>query len=212
MKAVLHGSWVDYVIYMGMTERYPEWFQKEVLDDIYMDEHRFTFWLPEEERPWDYHEKELVESDSVFLRKPNGEIFRTSKYVFEQLYVIFLYDGFSNHGIAAYEEDSIEYVECQPGVLSAEYPDWFYEYFTEAIHFQNCNESIFIFEINTPGNPVTSSTRNQVVPLGSGLGQVAVDTHCVFLRNFLGEIRHMEYSDFLKHYHPGPVGGHIYGG
>lgn len=212
MRAVLHGGWVDYVMYMGLTERYPDWFHQEVLDDIFMDEHRFTFWVPEEERSWDYYEKDLVESDSVFLRKPNGDIFRTSRYVFEQLYVVFLYDGFSNHGLAAYEDDCIEYVECQPGVLSAEYPDWFYEYFTEAIHFKDEGESIFIYDLDTTNPPITSSSINIVEPLDSTIGQVAVDEHCVFLRNFLGEIKHMDYSDFLKYYYPGPVGGHVYEG
>lgn len=211
MRAVLHGSWVDYVVYMGLNERYPKWFEEEVLDDIYMDEHRYTFWMPRSERPWDYYEKDLVETDSVFLRKPNGEVFRTTKYVFEQLYVIFLYDGYSNYGIAAYEEDCIEYVECQPGVLNNGYPDWFYEYFTEALHFKDGNESIFIYELDNTNPPITSNSKDIVEPLDNDIGQVAVDRHCVFLRNFLGEIRHMDYVDFIKYYHPGPLGGHTYG-
>lgn len=205
MRAVLHGGWVDYVIYMGMTERYPEWFERDVLDDIFMDEHRFTFWLPKEERSWDYHEKTLVEVDSVFLRKPNGDLFCTSKYVFDQLYIVFLYDGFSNYGIAAYEEDCIEYVECQPGVLSAEYPDWFYEHFTESVNIPG-EESILLYD--TEKHHLTSQVGPFVLNVA---GDISVNTHCVFLKNLLGEIRHMEYSDFLKHYHPGPVGGHIYG-
>lgn len=209
MRAVLHGGWVDYVIYMGITENYPDWFNKEVLNDIYMDESRFTMWQPEEERSWDYYEKDCIESDSVFLRKPNGEIFMTSKYVFDQLYVIFLYDGFSNYGVAAYRDDCIEYVECQPGVVSADHPDWFYEYFTEAVHFQDQKESIFIFDRSSP--VVIGSSSNGVISLTGDVGQISVDSHCVFLRNFLGEIKHMEYSDFLKHYHPGPIGGFSYG-
>lgn len=211
MRAVLHGGWVDYVVYMGMTERYPDWFQNEVLDDIFMDVNRYTLWVPKEERSVDYHEKTLVEDYSVFLRKPDGEIMCTTQYVFMQLYYVFIYDGYSNHGIAAFEEDCIEYVECQPGVLTAKYPDWFYEYFTEAVHFPQERESVFIYDLDTTQAPVTSSSIDIVEPLDSSVGQVAVDTHCVFLKNLHGEIRHMEYSDFLKHYHPGPVGGHIYG-
>lgn len=210
MIAAFHDSYVDYVLYMGMTEEYPQWFKDEVLEAIYMDCHRYTFYVPLEERTSDYYEKTLVEDYSVFLRKNDGEIFCTSYDAFRELYDIFKYDGFTNSGVAAFSEDCITYVECQPGVLSAEYPDWFYEFFTEAIHFPPDNESIFIFDLDSTNPPISSSDResNIISSLDASAGQVAIDHHCVFLRNYLGEIRHMRYETFLKHYNPGPLGGH----
>jgi len=212
MIAAFHNSYVDFVIYMGMTEDYPTWFEEEVLVSVYMDEHRYTFYIPLEERTSDYYEKTLVEDYSVFLRKTTGEIFCTTYDAFMELYDIFTYNGFSNSGIAAFSEDCITYVECEPGVLSAEYPDWFYEFFTEAIHFPPGNESIFIFDMDNSSIPISTSDKDSDVisPLDTSMGQVSIDHHCVFLRNHLGEIRHMRYETFLKYYNPGPLGGHYY--
>lgn len=204
MLAALRGSYVDYVNYMGLTEKYPVWFHRDVLDDIYMDESRYTFWIPESERPVDYYEKELVEQFSVFLRKPGGEIFCTTTDAFEELYTVFKYDAFENSGVAAFSEDVIKYVECYPGRLSKRYPDWFYEYFTESIHFPDQEESIFIYELDTTNPPVQSRDIDIIEPLDQDICQVSVDEHCVFLCNHLGEIRHMLYSNFIKYYTPGP--------
>lgn len=44
MRAALHGSYVDYVLYTGVTERYPLWFEKLLEDCTYTDESRFTIW------------------------------------------------------------------------------------------------------------------------------------------------------------------------
>lgn len=208
----MHGSEVDFVIYRGITERYSKWFVREVLDSIYMDEYRYTFWVPEDERPYHYYEMTLVESDSVFLRKTNGEVFCTTMHVFENLYDIFFYDGFTNSGVAAFDEDCIDYVECEPGVLSAEYPDWFYEYFTEAVHFPPDNESIFIYDTGYTTKPIFNSSGSTVViePLNATQGQASVTEHCVFLKNRFGEIRAMSFEDFTKYYNTGPLGGRNY--
>ena len=204
MRAALRGSFVDYVIFTGMTERYPLWFEREVFDSIYMDEHRYTFWMPEDERPYNYHDMVLVETDSIFLRKENGEVFCTSKYVFENLYDIFYYDGYTNSGVAAFGEDCIDYVECSPGVLSKEYPDWFYEYFTESIHFPPDNESIFIYskdkKIFKSDNP-----NLDILKLDSTQCQVSITEHAVFLRNRFGEIRATSLMGFHKHYDTRPI-------
>lgn len=186
---------------MGITETYPRWFREEVMDNIFMDSNRFTFWTFEEERSFDYYEKELVEVYSVFLRKPDGDLKLTDYDTFEKLYRTLTYEDFSNSGIAAFEEDCIEYVECQPGVLSSEYPDWFYEYFTESIHLPN-EETIFIFDTYSATTPISSHNLNSNVieHLNEEIGQVSIDHHCVFLRNYLGEIRHMRYEDFEKFY------------
>lgn len=204
MLAALRGSYVEYVTYTGITEKYPVWFHREILDDIYMDQNRFTFWAPEEERGTDYYEKTLVEDYSVFLRKTDGSVLCTTYDVFSDLYVIFKYDAFTNSGMAAFKEDTIEYVECQPGVLSREYPDWFYEFFTEAAHFPQEEESIFIFDVDTTDTPLRSSKYGvEEMEMGE-VGQVSVDDHCVFLRNHLNEIMHMEYYKFLEMFNPGP--------
>lgn len=185
MKAALRDSYIEFVTFMGITEKYPLWFEKELCDTIYMDEHRYTFWVPKEERKIDYYEKTLVEDYSVFLKKPNGDIFVTDYDIFSDLYTSFRYDAFTNSGIAAFNEDCIEYVECTGGLLTREYPVWFYEYFTEAVHFPQEQESILIFED----------------------GEVSVNTHCVFLRNKFGEIKGMLYDEFLKYYDPNPIIG-----
>jgi hypothetical protein len=199
MQVALRGSYVEYVVFRGITEEYPKWFDKE-LDQMYLNEHRFTFYMPKEERYPDYHEKELVEEFSVFLRKfENDEVFLTNYDTFSELYTIFQYDLFTNSGIAAYKEDTIEYVECRGGILNDEYPNWFYEYFTEAINFPYENETVLFYDAWAKGLKVTEGTlfvRNN--------GDISVSTHCVFLRNRFGEIMGMEYIQFLKIYDPLP--------
>lgn len=203
MRAALRDSYVEFVLFMGMTERYPLWFEKEMEYTIYQDADRYTFWVPIGERRSDYYEKTLVEDYSVFLRKPNGEVFVTDYDVFQGMYTSFKYDAFTNSGIAAFDEDCIEYVECQAGVLSAGYPVWFYEYFTEAINFPQDEETIYFYDEEK--HCLTASRGSLLVPIG---GEASVTTHCVFLHNKFGEIRGMAYNDFIKHYDPDPqIGG-----
>lgn len=185
MKAALRGSYVEFVCFMGITEKYPLWFEKELNETIFMDSDRYTFYCHPDERSPDYFEKQLIEDYTVFLRKPNGEVHVTDYEVLQYMYTSFQYDAFTNSGLAALDDDCIEYVECTGGVLTREYPSWFYEYFTEAVHFPQEGESILIYDN----------------------GEVSVDTHCVFLRNRFGEIRGMLYDDFLKYYDPNPVIG-----
>lgn len=179
MKAALHGSYIEFVIYTGVTERYPQWFDKLLEEFTYTDESRFTFWVFKEERRPDYYEKQLVEEHSVFVRKPNGEVHITDYDTFHNLYITFFSNSFTNSGIAAYEEDCIEYVECKPGVLDLGYPSWFYEYYTEAINLPNNIDGFMLL------------TKND---------SVMVTEHCVTLRNKFGEIRTIPYSSFIKYY------------
>lgn len=199
MKAALRGSYIEYVLFAGVTERYPSWFNKELDESIYVDESRYTFYIPKEERRPDYYEKTLVEDYSVFLRKPTGEVFVTDYDVFSDMYVPFRYNSFTNSGIAAFDDDCIEYVECRPGVLPAGYPVWFYEYFTEAINFPQDEETIYLYDEET--HCLTAKRGSLIVPLN---GEASVTSHCVFLRNKLGEIRGMDYDDFSKYYDPDP--------
>ena len=179
MRAALRDSYVDYIIFTGTTERYPLWFKKLLEECTYTDESRFTFWVHKEERRPDYYEKQLIEDYSVIIRKHDGDIHITDYDVFQNLYITFTYDGFTNSGLAAYEDDCIEYVECKPGVLDGGYPWWFYEYFTEAVNLPQPFEGYMLFAHND---------------------EVMVTEHCVVLRNRASELRLLPYSEFKKYY------------
>jgi hypothetical protein len=105
MRAALRDSYIEFVLFMGMTEKYPLWFEKEMEYTVCQDENRYTFWVPMDERKPDYYDKQLVEDYSVFLRKPNGEVFVTDYDVFSSMYTTFYYNAFNNSGIAAFDED-----------------------------------------------------------------------------------------------------------
>lgn len=203
MKAALRDSYVEFVVFMGLTEKYPMWFEKEMEYTVVQDESRYTFWIPQDERKPDYWEKELIEDDSVFIKKSNGEVHVTDSKTFIMLYQVFKYDDFTNSGIAAFEDDCIEYVECQAGVLPAGYPAWFYEYFTEAINLPGEDETIFFYDADKHDLVASRDSINVTVS-----GEVTVVEHCVFLRNKFGEIMGMRYDEFLKYYDPEPeIGG-----
>lgn len=207
MNVALRGSYIEFVIFAGVTERYPQWFKKELEATISLDESRYTFWVHKDERNVNYYEKQLVEDYSVFLRKPDGEIFVTDYDVFTDLYNTFTYDAFTNSGTAALEDDCIEYVECQAGVLPAGYPSWFYEYFTEAINFPQDDETVYFYDTDEH-----CIKANRGTLLATAGGEVSVTEHCVFLHNKLGEIRGMPYDDFVKYYDPRPMIGGIQDG
>ena len=185
MKVALKGSYVEFVFFMGVTEHYPTWFDEEINDNIYMDEARYTFWVPKEERAVDYYEKQLIEDYTVFLRKANGDIHVTDYDTFNKLYMMFCHNAFTNSGVAALTVDCIEYVEVKGGVLDKRYPEWFYEYFTEAVNFPNNEETVLIQQD----------------------GNITVKAHSVFLRNKFGEIKELLYEDFIKYYDPQPAVG-----
>lgn len=201
MKAALRGSYMEFVIYNGVTEKYPLWFEEELYECIYTDESRYTFWVPADERGSDYYEKQLIEDYSVFLRKPNGEIHLTDYDVFSEMYETFRYDAFTNSGIAAFEEDCIEYVECIGGVLSRNYPIWFYEFFTEAVNLPQ-GETVYFNNVHDC-HLVDHNNRGPFLEVTED-GQVSVDDHSVFLRNKFGEIRGMLYDDFIVYYDDNP--------
>jgi hypothetical protein len=204
MKAALRDRYVEYVMFMGITEKYPLWFEEELYECVHMDESRYTFWIPDGERRMDYHDRQLIEDYSVFLRKPNGEVHVTDYDTFRDLYTSFRYDAFTNSGIAALDEDCIEYVECQPGVLSPGYPDWFYEYFTEAFNYPQDDKTLFFYDNNK--HILTANRESLDITIG---GDVTVTDHCVFLFNRFGEIRGMLYDDFIKYYDDNPnLGGY----
>lgn len=201
MKAALRGSYVEFVIYNGVTERYPEWFANELYECTHTDESRFTFYVFQGERRPDYHEKQLIEDHSVFLRKPNGEVHLTDYDVFKSLYHVYIYDGFTNSGIAALKEDSIDYVECVGGVLLKEYPAWFYEFYTEAVNLPG-GETVYIHDAHDHDTSY-GKFRGPYLSVSEN-GEISIDSHSVFLRNRFGEIRAMYYHDFKRFYDPDP--------
>lgn len=200
--AAYYESYIDYVVYDGMIEKYPAWFREEVLDDIVMDASRYTHWIPYDERPPGYYDKQVVEGASVFLRKPCGDIHCTDYDTFEKLYYTFYYNDFTNSGIAAFEEDIIEYVECRPGILPRESPDWFYEYFTEAVNLVDEETVLWndSFGVRTDNKGLLWSDYGE----GNGTGEVVVDHHCVFMRNFAGSIMYQPWEKFIEVFNPGP--------
>lgn len=200
MRVALRGSYIEFVTFNGNSERYPDWFLEELYECTYTDESRFTFWVDKDERRPDYYEKQLVEDYSVFLRKPDGSIHLTDYDVFSDLYVAFMYNSFTNSGIAAFEDDCIEYVECMGGILLDDYPDWFYEFFTESVNLPQ-GETIFFHDCELVG---PNGSRGPFLEVSDD-GQVSVRDRSVFLRNKNGEIRGMLYSDFIKHYDDDPV-------
>jgi hypothetical protein len=199
MRAALRNSYVEFVIFMGVTERYPSWFAEEIYDSVMIDESRYTFWLHRDERSMGYYEKQLIEEYSVILRKPNGEMHVTDYDIFQDLYITFRYDAFTNSGIAAFEQDCIEYQECQAGVLPEGYPAWFYEFFTEAFNYPQDEKTFFFYDTD---KHVLKASRDSIEVTAGG--DVTITQHCVFLHNKYGEIRGMAYDDFIKYYDPDP--------
>lgn len=203
MNVALRGSYVEYVIFAGVTEKYPLWFEEEMYDTVSLDESRYTFWVHRDERNMAYYEKQLVEDYSVFLRKPDGEVHVTDWDVFSELYLAFTYSEFTHSGIAALRDDTIEYVEAQAGSLPLGYPEWFYEHFTEAFNYPQDEKTFFFFDTNK--HALKASRDSMEITAG---GDVTIREHCVFLRNKFGEIRGMTYNQFLRHYDPEPdIGG-----
>ena len=183
MRAAMRGSYVEYVIFMGVTDMYPAWFSEELYDSTFQDDSRFTFWVPKQERSPVYYEQQLIEEYSVILRAPDGSVHVTTYDAFAELYEVFVYCKYLNSGIAALNVDCMEYVECHEGMLQGGYPDWFDEYFTEVLNFPQQEETVFL--------SVTGK-------------HVSVTEHCVFMVNRFGEIRAMRYVDFIKYYDPNP--------
>lgn len=182
MLAALIGHYVDFVVFMGVAEPCPTWFIEEVADRVFVNESRFTFWTPAPERGTDYYEKELIETYSIVVRKCSGETHVMSIDTFDSLYRVFTYNQNVHGGVAAFNDDIIEYVECIGGSLIDDYPEWFYEYFTESLNNPKDNES-YLYSIG-------------------GLGQITIKERCVVLRNRFGLIRTMSYPDFLRYYDP----------
>ncbi len=201
MKAAIRDSYVDVVYYMGHNEAYPDWFHEELYDAVFTDEFGTSYWINrwtkkrkisekieyERQQVFSYVDKYkevvLVEDYSIFIKKSNGEIFVTNYDIFDELYTVFRFDRFNNSGLAAFNEDVINYVECHGGIGVTGYPEWFYEFFTESVNNPKHNESIYISDNN---------------------GELVVTDHCAVLQNSFGEIMVIDWVKFLEYYDPDP--------
>lgn len=199
MKVALRDTYVEYVLFCGMSETYPRWFNELIDDTISLDESRYTLYVHYNERTMSYYDKQLVDDYSVFVRKPDGEVYVTDWDAFNEVYQTFTWSEFSHSGISAPHENCIEYVECKAGVLRDLYPAWFYEYFTEAFNFPQDDKTFFFYD--TDKHNVTATRDSLEITAGGG---VTVKEDSVFLRNRLGEIKGMTWVDFLKYYDPYP--------
>lgn len=184
MKAALRGKYLEVVYFMGVNETYPDWFCEELYNFTFTDESHYTAWIPSNNRMIDYYEKILVEDYSVFLRKPDGTIHVTDYDALDALYFTFRTDVFTNSGLVAFNEDVIDYVECQGGAIVSGYPDWFYEYFTESMNNPSEEETIFVTK---------------------GDGDITITEHCAVLQNKYGEIKLMDWLTFIKYYDTDPA-------
>lgn len=200
MKAALRGSYLEFVIFKGFNEPYPMWFAEEIYCNAFFEESQFTTWLSKEERSVDYHEKTLISNDSVCLRKSSGELFVTNMDLFTEHYTTFTFSNLTNSGIAAFDPDCIEYVECNGGIYSDEYPEWFYECYTEMVNFPHV-ETVFLHERPIKVAPCHGIGKRRYEEVSTG---TPVTNHSVFLRNKFGEIKRMDYSIFVKYYDPFP--------
>lgn len=198
MRVALRGSYVDFVMYMGITEKYPLWFERELNSIVDYGDSQYTFYVPLNERRIDYYEKQIISDYSVFIRKANGEVHVTDNCTFHDMYSTFIYNEFTHSGIAAFDDDCIDYVECQAGVLPTNYPEWFYEFFTEAFNFPKDGETIYFFDET---NSLSAMRGDITVQSG---GEASIREHTVFLRNRFGEIKAMPYDKFVQYYDPSP--------
>lgn len=180
--AALREGVVDYVIFAGTweetTSQYPRWFREEVLDGILVDENRYTRYIEKPERSIDYYDKTLVDYDTVFLRKPNGNIHCTTYDVFEELYIPLDVSPRVDGGIAAFREDTIEVVECHGGLPEA-YPSWFYDFFSEGRVIVSPDETILFYGDDR---------------------EISIVGTSYFLRNKNGQIAHMDKETFNRYY------------
>lgn len=201
MKAAIRGSYVEVVFFMGINERYPLWFEQELYNNIFMDSDRYTFWVPHHERRVDFYEKTLVEDYSVFIRKPNGDIHVTDYDAFTDLYHLFRLDNFTNSGLAALQEDTIDYVECHGGELTRGYPEWFEQHFSEAVNIPQEDETIFFYSSNYGDVEIVVKDDSIFVSVD---GSMSITSRCVFLCNKYGEIRGISWGEFVRFYDPDP--------
>lgn len=167
---------------MGIHENYPHWFKEVLYNQISFDGTNLI-WVDIRNPHSGYRHVVLYEDVSVFIRNKKGDIFVTDYTIFNTLYEEFKWDRFENSGLAALREDCIDFVECIGGGVIGEYPDWFYEFFTEYIVFPSDSTSIFIKGLD---------------------GEFTVTHHMVFLRNRFGEIMTLGYDEFIKIYDPNP--------
>lgn len=132
MIAAFKSTAIDYAIFNGLTERYPEWFEKIVVDHTYVDEFGFSI----------YGLDSLVEGYDVFVRNSKGEVKKLDYELFDNSYLTI------NDRIAVPRASTIEYL-IYDGVKS-NYPGWF----VEAVEYGLIERVYDTFYFNEEGGPI----------------------------------------------------------
>ena len=111
--------------------------------------------------------------DNVLVQKSDGETTLITEETFVQLY--FRIDD----EIAALKEDCIEYTIVSYDLPVDRYPDWFVEAVQNGTIFAD-DEAWYFYDYND--------------------GDLLMADGGVILRNFLGDLRYMEYEQFERYY------------
>ena len=110
--------------------------------------------------------------DNILIQRSDGETTLITEESFNHLY--FRLDD----EIAALKEDCIEYTIVSYDLPVDRYPDWFVEAVHDGIIF--VNDEVWLFDKDSGWIPMADGS--------------------VVLRNFLGELRYMEYEQFDRYY------------
>lgn len=116
-----------------------------------------------------------MENSLVLLMKERYNYFVTRLEVFENLYIEL------DESRAALKEDCIEYVIYSRHKPLYMYPNWYVE---------ACVDGFIFDDGHGYGGHMFYEES----------GEIAMSEGCYILRNFKGELKYMEYEDFIKYY------------
>lgn len=111
--------------------------------------------------------------NSVFIEKDTGEARVVNVKIFEELYRRL--DAFT----AAFRSDCIEYVWNDPIAELFDHPEWYIQLVEDGIIRDDCGMDLFYPDDGT---------------------EIHMNPGSVILRNHEGNVRYMEYDDFVKYY------------
>ena len=107
------------------------------------------------------------------LETIDNRVISVSKSIFQQLYQKI--DKFN----AALKGDCIEYASNDPMIDLFDQPEWYIDACADLIIYENCGQTYMQDDYH---------------------GEVVMSPNSVVLRNFKGELRYMEWDEFLKYY------------
>ena len=111
----------------------------------------------------------------MVLETNDGRIISVSKRTFDYLY--YKLDSFT----AALKDDCIEYEPNDPMIPDSERPAWYIDAELNGDIYDMCGALMFRVNYDT-GDAIEMNMRS------------------VVLRNYLGDLRYMEWEDFIKYY------------